>query len=434
MPVYSKGRERWRVVIWRHGSRHDWVLRGTKGEAKAFEATKLVELQAGEPLDKQIAPLFSDFSTGPYAAHARVHLRKGTRSVRKYQLATLIEHFGAVKLTEIAEDRIEAFKNHRIEVDGVEPSTVNSELNALSAVLTYARDVLRLPCARPRIMRLPIRRKKARLKVFSTEAVGHILRATELVAPHLYPLVVLLFESGARKAEAINLPWSNVLLEQRMLRIWSEVDEDEEPDEDAFSVKSREREVPLSDHLAQVLAEQKAKGLSGQWVFPTSRRNNDGVKGERYAHFPKHTWERVLAKATELARKVDPQAPAFTGGPHRARHTFASHFLRGRPDLFLLGRVLGHSHSRVTELYGHLLPDHLAEARNVVQFAAVSVPVAPAAPTAPTAPTPRAPSERPQNRARDRARRLAVATRNHGSPGFPVGAIGFEPTTPTVST
>jgi integrase len=427
MPVYSKGRERWRVVIWRHGRRHDWVLRGTKGEAKAFEATKLVELQAGEPLDKQIAPLFSDFSTGPYAAHARVHLRKGTRNIRKYQLATLIEHFGAVKLTEIAEGRIEAFKNHRIEVDGVEPSTVNSELNALSAVLTYARDVLRLPCARPRIMRLPIRRKKARLKVFSTEAVGHILRATELVAPQLHPLVVLLFESGARKAEAINLPWSNVLFEQRMLRIWSEVDEDEEPDEDTFSVKSREREVPLSDHLAQVLAEQKAKELSGQWVFPTSRRNNDGVKGERYAYFPKHTWERILAKATQLAKQDDPEAPALKGGPHKARHTFASHFLRKRPDLFLLGRVLGHSHSRVTELYGHLLPDHLAEARNVVQFAAVSVSDIPAAPAA------RARRELPQNRARDRARRRAVVARNHRTPGFPVGARGIEPPTPTVS-
>jgi len=60
--------------------------------------------------------------------------------------------------------------------------------------------------------------------------------------------------------------------------------------------------------------------------------------------------------------------------------------------------VLGQSHSRVTELYGHLLPDHLAEARNVVQFAAVSVPGAPAAPKR------RAPSELPRNRARDRAR------------------------------
>ncbi len=256
-----------------------------------------------------------------------------------------------------------------------------------------------------------------------------MLAATRIVAPHLYPLVVLLFESGARKAEAMNLPWSNVMFDQRILRIWSEdAGNDEEPDEDAFTVKSREREVPLSDHLAQVLQAHKANGLSDRWVFPTSRKNNAGVKGERYANFPKHTWERILAKATELARELDPNAPTLTGGPHKARHTYASHFLRARPDLFLLGRVLGHSHSRVTELYGHLLPDHLAEARNVVQFTAA---VAAADPTTRTA---RVRGDRPRNRARDRAHRPAGFTNAHGTPGIFVGTTGFEPATPTVST
>jgi hypothetical protein len=39
------------------------------------------------------------------------------------------------------------------------------------------------------------------------------------------------------------------------------------------------------------------------------------------------------------------------------------------PDLFLLARVLGHSDTRVTKLYSHLLPEHLARARNAVRFA-----------------------------------------------------------------
>ncbi|MGO9838647.1 MAG: hypothetical protein ACLP1X_31085 [Polyangiaceae bacterium] len=43
--------------------------------------------------------------------------------------------------------------------------------------------------------------------------------------------------------------------------------------------------------------------------------------------------------------------------------------MQSKPDLFLLGRILGHSHTRVTELYSHFLPEHLAEARNVVTFA-----------------------------------------------------------------
>jgi integrase len=110
-------------------------------------------------------------------------------------------------------------------------------------------------------------------------------------------------------------------------------------------------------------------------------------KGEKYIEFPSNTWDRVLKHATKLAKddaiekardagateeealEAGNRVPPIKGGPHRARHTFASHFLAAKPDLFLLGKLLGHSHTRVTELYSHLIPEHLAEARNVVSFA-----------------------------------------------------------------
>lgn len=271
----------------------------------------------------------------------------------------------------------------------MKPATVNSELNALSAVLTYARR-LNVPCASPKISRCPTTKKKGRVRFFSRAEVGFILAAAKIVAPTLFPLVVFLFETGARKSEALNLPWANVDFEQAMVRIWSETDDDGGDDDDAepeeggneeeeapevsdrndsgaYLVKSIEREVPLSDRLLAVLKEQRAKGLSIVWVFPVWK-NNGGTKGERYVNFPKHTWTRILAKATELARQVNPKARTIKGGPHKARHTFASHLLSQKPDLYLLGRLLGHTHARVTELYSHLLPEHLAEARNVVSF------------------------------------------------------------------
>ncbi len=78
----------------------------------------------------------------------------------------------------------------------------------------------------------------------------------------------------------------------------------------------------------------------------------------KVAHeFPDNAWRRVVVEHAKLK-----------GGPHKARHTFASHLLAAKPDLFLLGRILGHSHSRVTELYSHLIPEHLVAARDVVTF------------------------------------------------------------------
>ena len=61
------------------------------------------------------------------------------------------------------------------------------------------------------------------------------------------------------------------------------------------------------------------------------------------------------------------------GGPHKCRHTKATYFLAEKPDLFQLGKVLGHSNSRVTELYSHLLPHHMETTRNVGCFEAAPV-------------------------------------------------------------
>lgn len=169
------------------------------------------------------------------------------------------------------------------------------------------------------------------------------------------------------------------------VRIWSEAD----ADDNDYEVKSQsgEREVPASDHLLLTLKTQKLAGLSKEWVFPVVT-DREKTKGEKYVEFPSNTWDRVLKHATALRRAPEVEAaleagaskaeaakiaaekiPAINGGPHRARHTFASHFLAAKPDLFLLGKLLGHSHTRVTELYSHLIPEHLAEARNVVSFA-----------------------------------------------------------------
>jgi len=176
-------------------------------------------------------------------------------------------------------------------------------------------------------------------------------------------------------------------------------------------VKSIEREVTLSDGLVAILKEQKLAVGTSEWVFPVLT-NRMRTKGDKYWEFPDATWSRALDKANELAQKADPTTRKIVGGPHRCRHTFASHFLQEKPDLFALGRVLGHTHTRVTELYSHLLADHLAGTRNGVTFEPAVVEIDPPETTPTTTP----------------AEPLSPAGERNL-----VGAIGIEPTTPTVS-
>ncbi len=407
-------KEAWRKDLWIGGRRKKLTFRGSKKDANAYEARKRIELGATGVHRQKDAPTFLAFSAEHYQPHAKMTLRATTWGVRRYQLASLSAHFDTTRLTHITTAMVEAYKQWRIKA--VDKVTINGELNVLSAVLRYARH-LQIPCASPTIQRFKIPKRKGKAKAFSREEVGFILAGASSVSPDIGVLVKFLAETGCRRSEAINLPWTRVDLERAMVRIWS--DDEAGEDEDDYEVKSRDREVTLSDGVVRALEAQRSRAGDSPWVFPVrtnraSRGGREHTKGERYASWPKYTWSRALDKATELRRAATTkEAPKIAGGPHRLRHTFASMFLEAKPDLFALARVLGHSHTRVTELYAHLLPDHLATTRNVVVFetAVANHPQT----------TPRHRSARGSGRAGKVSRYVVV------------GAIGVEPTTPTVS-
>lgn len=358
---------RWRKQIWHLGRPITLTFAGTKGEADLYEAKRRIELGAVETVSSGSVLDYETYCADRYKPHAKATLRSSTWGVRKFQLENLLLHFGRVKLPKLNEPEIEAYKMKRLS-EHADKVTINTELNVLSATLTYARDTLKIQCASPKIKRFKITKKKGRVQFFTRDEVARILDATKEQFKNVYPLIVFLFETGCRKSEAINLPWSKVLFDQKIVRIWND-------EESGYEVKSVEREIPISDHLMVILKTQKLRGLSKEWVFPVTigTKGGKGSKGRKLVEFPDNTWTRILAYANEMAaetaKKTRTKAPpTLSGGPHKARHTFASHFLQSKPDIFLLGRVLGHSHTRVTELYSHLLPEHMAEARNVVSF------------------------------------------------------------------
>ncbi len=345
MAIYKAGKNRWRVRIWHRGTRQDWIVNGIKKDAEAFEARKRVEVEAGSVVEGRVAPKFSDFCVDRYKPHAKAHLRATTWSVRRYQLADLIEFFGDLRLTAITPLDVERYKERRL-ADGIKPISINNELAVLQAVMSYARH-LRVPVADLNLIKLPVR-EKSRLLVWSDEDVSRLLERCALLSPELVPIVVFLANTGCRRGEALALTWECVDLNQRMVRI--------EPSEEWQPKSGRPREIPISDDLHGVL---QALPRKSRHVFPAT------LTGERYAYWPKRMFDRARDAAN------------LQGGPHTLRHTYASHFLKEVPDLFLLARVLGHSDARVTRLYSHLLPEHLARARNAVRFGAPVV----AAPT-----------------------------------------------------
>lgn len=345
MPIYRAGKNRWRVTIFHEGHRRDWIVRGQKSDAEDWEARQRVELAKLAPGGEyRSAPTFSDFSRVQYAAHAETHLAPRTWSNRTYQLETLRAHFGEMPLNTIGSATIEDFKARRL-ADGVKAPTVNSDLKVLRAILSYAASV-GVPLALPSFRSLPergLRRRNAH--AWTAEEVERLYAATRTSSPTLLPVVVFLANTGCRKGEAIALTWDHVDLTRRLVRIW--------PSDEWQPKSGKPREVPLNDALVAIL--EPAERVC-RYVFP-ARGVVDGRRAwVRFAYWPQRRFDEAR------------EAAGLEGGPHVLRHTYATHFLARYPNLHALARILGHSTSYVTELYGHLLPDQFEQARTAVSF------------------------------------------------------------------
>ena len=334
MPIY-KGRRpgTHRVVIWANNQSHESVVEGTKAEARAFEARRRVELEQ-EQLSTRVSPSFSDFVKDVYTPHALLHLRASTwNEVRVYQVDTLDAFFGKTKLSAITERLVDRFKVSRV---GRRNSSINNELRVLGTILRFAA-AQGYPAAKPTWKKLPPD-GAPRVHAWTDDELQRLFDAARVEYAPLLPMLIWLANTGCRKGEAIACEWSWVDERRGLLRI---------PSNEVWRPKNGlPREVPISNAMRAVMQQRRHE----RWLFPNA-------DGERYRRFPKDLYWRIR------------NAAGLKGGVHQLRHTFASHFLEAVPDMFLLGKVLGHSTQRVTELYAHLLPGHLERAKGAVDLA-----------------------------------------------------------------
>lgn len=323
-----------RIVIWHRGKSHEWIVEGTKADGARFEASKRIELEAGGAahVPRSAQPLLRLCRL--YGSSVAGEVSSTTWRARRHILATLEEHLGDVRGTGVDLKTIDAYRAKR-KAAGLSVSSVNTEVTTLLYVLRWAKargyavNVPKVKLPRP---------PEGRVRIWTPEQVSKLIEVTRLHDPWLLPMLLFLANTGCRKGEAIAAEWSWIDFEAGMIRI---------PASAEWSPKSgRAREVPMSDVVRAVLSGPR---LSDRWVFP----NRDG---NRFAVYPDGRFKELQNLAN------------VSGGSHTLRHCYASAFLQRNPDMFLLAKVLGHSHVRMTALYSHLLPSHLEAARNVVNI------------------------------------------------------------------
>ncbi|HEU4616630.1 MAG TPA: site-specific tyrosine recombinase XerD [Gammaproteobacteria bacterium] len=164
-----------------------------------------------------------------------------------------------------------------------------------------------------------------------TEPLGHRDRA----------MLEVLYATGVRVSELINLRMTQLNLNQGVLRIIGKGD--------------RERLIPLGDEaqdwLREFIGGPRVEILlerQTDFLFPT--RRGDRMTRQAFWHIIKR-----YAKKAGVTKKLS---------PHTVRHAFATHLLNNGADLRVVQLLLGHSDVSTTQIYTHVARERMKELHN----------------------------------------------------------------------
>jgi integrase len=166
-----------------------------------------------------------------------------------------------------------------------------------------------------------------------------LFAAARTKTPAYYSLFVLLAFTGLRIREALGLTWSDVDLDNGVIRVERQLADDDVTYIDVKTSNAR-RELPLYPRLRRVLVQHK---LASPWnaeddpVFAAGRR-----RPKRYRNV-----RRALAVAVRAA-KID-VAPGERLSSHSLRHTYTSHLIVTLGlDAATTSKLAGHADPGVT--------------------------------------------------------------------------------------
>jgi integrase len=142
--------------------------------------------------------------------------------------------------------------------------------------------------------------------------------------------------TGMRLGELLALRWSDVDLAGRLILVRNS---------DTFTTKTRKnRTIPMNNDLCRLQRQRKESvRVESDFVFHTAKGGplKPGTVSGRF---------KKCVRAARLNDKLH-----F----HSLRHSFASALVASGVSLFAVQKLLGHTTSKTTEIYSHLLPQQL---------------------------------------------------------------------------
>ncbi len=319
---YKNQPDRW-LVEWYipggKGKRGSKVIKGSEAFALAYE----VEMRRKHPDPVLINPRIIEITSDFYTYYKTNKLESTYEDCLK-SFKHLLVHISNHRFTDLSPAVIENYKAKRLEKVG--KRTINKELSYLSSFIKWA--VKNNHCNQPpfKIEIFP-KVKSPKPEVPSPEIVQRIIDKIEKA---YRPMLLLLYDTGLRRSEALHLRAESVNLDTRLMQVKGKGE--------------KERMVPIiTDRLFKELQRAKKKNPKG-YLFQNPRT------GKPYCDI-RMAIKRACVKA-EVNQRIY---------PHIFRHSFGTHATMAGVGLKHLQDVMGHCTSQVTELYTHLAAERLKD-------------------------------------------------------------------------
>ena len=261
------------------------------------------------------------YETAVVALEQRLMLKRYSwRTIKVYKASfrNFIRHYEPLKPSRITRKQIDDYVFGLIRERNISESQQNQILSAIK--LFYAEVV-----GQDEKVRDIIRPKRAKkLPQVLTEAeVRSLLKSAGNIKHQC--ILVLIYSSGLRLGELLNLRIPNVQFEQRRLFIQA-------------AKGKKDRYTLLSEKALKMLQVYLELYRPVDWLF-------EGQHGGQYSA---RSVQNIFTRA-KLRSGINPNATV-----HTLRHSFATHLLEKGVDLRYIQELLGHESSKTTEIYTHI--------------------------------------------------------------------------------
>jgi integrase/recombinase XerD len=258
---------------------------------------------------------------------------------KRYSESTIVTYSEALKsffvfyntkaIAAISNEDVITYNNEYILKNKLSASYQNQIVNAIKL---YFKTIKNTKIEIDKIHRP--KRAKVLPNVLSKEEVKLILSV--LTNKKHKTMLSLIYACGLRRSELLELTFESIQSDRKLLIIKQ-------------SKGKKDRIVPLSDKIIEMLREYYKEYLPKKWLFEGQQKETK---------YSDRSLEEVLKKSIRLAKINKPVTL------HWLRHSYATHLLESGTDLRYIQELLGHNSSKTTEIYTHVSTKNIQQIKS----------------------------------------------------------------------